>query len=259
MEKRQERMSSNTVLNREELDKLERRELQLTILSVVFVLVLAGGLATFMYPLVFVHPEGGKWTMRVAFFGFCVLTLLFVSYLMERQRTVRKLKQHILGELERNIAFKHQANMDLLGSMPDASQFWDRLTMEFRRAMTMQKTLSLVLLKVNKGAKNPDMAAVCSATAKALSRRLRPTDSIFRLSPEIFSVVLPETDAMNGKRVAVRLQEELQNARAAFGVVFDLNVFNYPEDVVSAHEMEDLVKSLLPEQQVWDAAVPVAG
>jgi GGDEF domain-containing protein len=256
-EKEQEGMSGSTILNREELDKLERRELQLTVLSAVFVLVLAIGLASFMYPLVFVHPEGGKWTMRVAFFGFCALTLLFVGYLLERQRTVRKLKQHILSELERNIALKHQANMDLLGSMPDASQFWDRLTMEFRRAKTMQKTLSLVLLKVNKGTgKNPDMAAVCSATAKALSRRLRPTDSIFRLSPDVFSVVLPETDAMNGKRVAVRLQEELQNTRSAFGVVFDLNVYNYPEDVVSSHEMEDLVKSLLPEQQGWDAGVP---
>src|SRR5260221_13674018 len=151
-------MSGSTILNREELDKLERRELQLTVLSVVFVLVLAGGLATFMYPLVFVHPEGGKWAMRVAFFGFCALTLLFVSYLIERQRTVRKLKQHILGELERNIALKHQANMDLLGSMPDANQFWDRLTMEFRRAMTMQKTLSLVLKKTAKSAsKNLDL------------------------------------------------------------------------------------------------------
>jgi len=41
-----------------------------TVLSVIFVLVLAGGLASFMYPLVFVHPDGGKWTNAVAFFGF---------------------------------------------------------------------------------------------------------------------------------------------------------------------------------------------
>jgi GGDEF domain-containing protein len=248
------------LLNREELEKLERRGLQVTILSVVFVLVLAGGLAAFMYPLVFEHPEGNKWTLRVAFFGFCGLTLLFVSYLLDRQRTLRQLKQQLLAELERNIALKHQANIDLLGSMPDANQFWDRLTMEFRRAKTMEKTLSLVLLKVTKGtgnSKSPDMTAVCSATAKAMSRRLRPTDSIFRLSAELFGVVLPETDSTNGKRVAVRLQEELQNTRTAFGVVFDLNVFNYPDDVVSAHEMEDLVKSLLPEQQqVWDGGVP---
>ena len=250
---------SAAILNREELDKLERRELQLTVLSVVFVLILAGGLAAFMYPLVFVHPDGNKWTLRVAFFGFCTLVALFIGYFLDRQRTVRKLKQHLLAEVERNVALKHQANIDLLGSMPDASQFWDRLTMEFRRAKTMQKTLSLVLLKVNKGSgssKNPDMAAVGSACAKAMARRLRPTDSIFRLAPELFGVVLPETDSMNGKRVAVRLQEELQNARTAFGVIFELNIYNYPEDVVSEHEMQDLVKSLLPEQQTWNAAVP---
>jgi GGDEF domain-containing protein len=250
-------MGQVDLLNREELEKLERRGLQVTILSVVFVLVLAGGLAAFMYPLVFEHPEGNKWTLRVAFFGFCGLTLLFVSYLLDRQRTLRQLKQQLLAELERNIALKHQANVDLLGSMPDASQFWDRLTMEFRRAKTMQKTLSLVLLKVNApNGKKPDMTAVCSATAKAMSRRLRPTDSIFRLAPELFGVVLPETDSMNGKRVAVRLQEELQGARSAFGVAFDLSVYNYPEDVMSAHEMEDLVKSRMPEQPGWDVAVP---
>jgi GGDEF domain-containing protein len=250
-------MGQNDLLNKEELEKLERRGLQVTVLSVVFVLVLAGGLAAFMYPLVFEHPEGNKWTLRVAFFGFCGLTLLFVSYLLDRQKTLRQLKQQLLAEVERNIALKHQANVDLLGSMPDASQFWDRLTMEFRRAKTMQKTLSLVLLKVKpaNGSK-PDMTAVCSATAKGMSRRLRPTDSIFRLAPDLFSVVLPETDQMNGKRVAVRLQEELQGARAAFNVTFDLSVYNYPEDVVSAHEMEDLVKSLMPEQPGWDVPSP---
>lgn len=252
-------MSGVAILDREELDKLERRELQLTVLSVVLVLVLAGGLAAFMYPLVFVHPEGNKWTMRVAFFGFCALVLLFVGHLLERQSTVYKLKQHLLAELERNVALKHQANVDLLGSMPDASQFWDSLTMEFRRAKTMQKTLSLILLKINKGAgtaKNPDTAAIGSACAKAMSRRLRPTDSIFRLSPDLFGVVLPETDSLNGKRISIRVQEELQGPQAGFGVSFEVSIYNYPEDVVSSHEMEDLVKSLMPERQGWGATVP---
>ena len=250
-------MGQNDLLNKPELEKLERRGLQVTVLSVVFVLILAGAIAVFMYPLVFEHPEGNKWTLRVAYFGFCGLTLLFVSYLLERQKTLRQLKQQLLAEVERNIALKHQANVDLLGSMPNASQFWDRLTMEFRRAKTMQKTLSLVLLKVKPvNGTGSDMTSVSSATAKGMSRRLRPTDSIFRLAPELFGVVLPETDQMNGKRVAVRLQEELQGARTAFNVAFELSVFNYPEDVVSAHELEDLVKSLMPEQSAWDAAAP---
>src|SRR6266704_7230785 len=105
-------------LDRKELDHLERRELQLTILAAAFVLVQAAGLAVFMYPLVFLRPVGNKWTLRSAFFGFCALTLLFVGYLLDRQRTVRKLKQQVLAELERNVSLQHQASVDLLQTMP---------------------------------------------------------------------------------------------------------------------------------------------
>ena len=247
-------------LNRAELDRLERRELQLTVLAVVFVLVLAGGLAAFMYPLVFLHPVGNKWTLRVSFFGFCGLTLLFVGYLLERQRTVRQLKQQLLAELERNVTLQHQASVDLLHSMPDQNYFWDRLTMEFRRAMTMEKNLSVLLVKgkaaAGSGRQNEDNDAAWSDAAKAMSRKLRPTDSVYRLGPDIFALVLPETDALNAKRVAVRLQEELQHVRTKYGQAFDITPHNYPQDVSSAHELEDIVKSQLPQQEEWDAPAP---
>ena len=69
-------------LDSTELKTLEKRENQLMILAAVFVLVLAGGVALLMYPMVFLHPEeGSKWTMRIAFTGFCALTVLFVVYL----------------------------------------------------------------------------------------------------------------------------------------------------------------------------------
>ena len=248
-------------LNRVELDRLERRELQLTILAAVFVLVLAGGLAVFMYPLVFLHPVGNKWTLRVAFFGFCALTLLFVFYLLERQTTVRQLKQQLLAELERNVTLQQQASVDLLQSMPDQNHFWDRLTMEYRRAMTMQKTLSLLLVKAKPATgtakKDEDNNAAWSDAAKALSKKLRPTDSIYRLAPDLFALVLPETDVMNAKRIAARLQDELQGVRAKYGKAFDITAHNYPEHVNSAHELEDIVKSLLPEQQEWETPVAV--
>src|SRR5258707_3709630 len=175
-------------LSRKELDHLERRELQLTILAAVIVLVLAGGLAAFMYPLVFLHPVGNKWTLRSAFFGFCALTLLFVGYLLERQRTVRQLKQQVLAELERNVSLQHQASVDLLHTMPDQNHFWDRLTMEYRRAMTMQKTLSILLVKAKAAsppAKSEPSSEAWSDAAKAMSRKLRPTDSIYRLSVDL--------------------------------------------------------------------------
>ena len=91
-----------------------------------------------------------------------------------------------------------------------------------------------------------------------MSRKLRPTDSIYRLAQEIFALVLPETDALNAKRIAVRLQEELQDVRAKHGKTFDITAHNYPQDAQSAHELEDIVKSLLPQQEEWDAPVPAA-
>jgi len=249
-------------IDRQELDRLERRGLQLTILSAVFVVVLASGLASFMYPLVFVHPEGNRWTMRVAFFGFCALTLLFLSYLFDRQRAFTKLKQHLLTEIERNVELQIQASTDLLKSMPDQNHFWDRLTMEFRRAMTMQKTLSLVIARFKPGPRSSpnDQKAALSDAAKAMSKRLRPTDSIYRLSDDLFGIVLPETDTLNAKRIAVRLQEELQGVRARYGASFDLTAHNYPDHVKSAHELEDIVRSQLPEKEEWEvpAETPVS-
>jgi len=108
---------------------------------------------------------------------FCALTLLFVGYLFDRQRTFGKLKQHLLGELERNVELQIQASTDLLHSMPDQNYFWDRLTMEFRRAMTMQKNLSLVLVKAKPGARASLNRSKRSAErcGESMSKRLRPT------------------------------------------------------------------------------------
>ena len=248
-------------IDRKELDRLERRGLQLTFLSAVFVFILATALAGFMYPLVFDHPVANRWQLRVAYFGFCALTLLFISYLFDRQSSFHKLKQQLLAELERNVALQIQASADILKSMPDQNHFWDRLTMEFRRALTMEKNLSLVIAKAKPGPKSPstDPKAALSDAAKAMSKKLRPSDSIYRLADDLFGIVLPETDTLNAKRVALRLQEELQVVRAVYGCTFDLSAYNYPDQVKSEHELEDIVKSMLPENEEWDvpAEVPV--
>ena len=243
--------------NRAELDHLERREWQLTILSAVFVFVLAAGLAAFMYPLVFEHPDGNTWTLRVAYLGFCGLTLLFIGYLINRQGMVHKLKQQLLEELKRNLEISQQASVDVLQSMPDINHFWDRLTMEFRRAVGTQKALSLLLVKAKpaKAAPAGDESTAWGDAAKVMARRLRPTDSIYRLGTDFFGVVLPETDPADAQRVALRLQEALQAVRAKFGGTYDINCHNYPEQVQSAHEMEDIVKSLLPDEMGWDLPV----
>src|SRR5438046_4187239 len=80
------------------------------------------------------------------------------------------------------------------------------------------------------GKLNEDADAAWSDAAKAMSRKLRPTDSIYRLGPDIFALVLPETDALNAKRVAVRLQEELQDDRTKYGKACDTTKHNNTQD-----------------------------
>lgn len=244
--------------DRAELDSLERRELHLTILAAVIVLVLAGGVALLMYPLVFLHPtEANKWSLRVAFIGFCALSVLFVGYLLDRHHTVRRLKQGLLEEFQRNVKLRDQANVELLHSIPDLNRFQDCLAMEYRRAASSEGTLSLLLVKVKLSRGEPDSdegRAALGEAARAISRKLRPTDSVYLFGPGLFGAVFPATDAPNAKQISLRLQETLRAAGARNLFTFEVLLYNYPQDVTSAQELQQVVSSLLSENQRLEQA-----
>jgi GGDEF domain-containing protein len=246
--------------NQTELDNLERHELHLSILAVIIVLVMAGGVALLMYPLVFVHPDAGsKWTLRFAFIGFCILSLLFAAYLLDRQRTVRRLKQELVAELKRNLDLRHQANVDLLHTIPDLSHFQDRLSMEFRRAFTMQRTLSVLVVKLKLPrslAGTEGEAAALGEAARVISHNLSAIDSMYLFCPGLFGVVMPDTDTAGANRVAVQLEETLRIVGDKNKFAFQTFIYNYPDQVKSAHEFEETVASLLPEKQDSLEGVP---
>jgi len=240
--------------NLAELDKLERRERQLTILAAVVVLVMAAGVALLMYPLVFVHPdETEKLPLRFAFFGFCVLSTLVAAYLLDRQRTFRKLKQQLVSELELNVELRHQANSDLLRTIPDLNHFQDRLAMDYRRASTMEKALSVIVIKVlfegNRDS-NEETAALGEA-ARAIARIKRATDSMYLLGPAFFGLVLLDTDTPGANRLTGQLEQSLRLVGANNRFTCESFVCNYPDHAKSAHELEQAVFSRLPAQQPW--------
>ena len=243
-------------LNQKELKSLEKRELQLSILAAVFVLVQAGGMALLMYPMVFLHPEeGNKWTMRTAFGGFIVLTLLFVTYLFDRQRTMRKLKQHLVEEMERNAELRNQAHADLLHGMADLNHFQDQLSMEFRRAMNMEKPLTMIAVKVNVSPSisgEKEITTALGEAAKGISRNVRASDAIYSLAQGVFGLLLPGTDIASAKRIEMKIEQELRTIGMPDRFGFEITACTYPGQVESAHEMEDVVASLLPQKQVWE-------
>ena len=84
--------------------------------------------------------------------------------------------------------------------------------------------------------------------AKVLSRKLRMEDSLYRLSTEVFGIVLPGATEEVARQTANRLSEGLADASGASNrYTADIQVVNYPDHVNSASEMERRASSMVTE------------
>jgi GGDEF domain-containing protein len=233
------------------LENLERRQWQLVALAVAVILILATGMSLLMYPAVFAQPVvlSGT-TLRQAFFGFCALSSLLVSYIVDRQITITKLRKRLAEEKEQVNVVRKQASADLLENLPRFDHFRDRLAMEFRRASRTQQPLSLLTVKLKPSRQLAETAEVQTAYAdavKTLTRKLRGQDSIYVFAPGVFGIILPGANLDDANRVVDRLAEGLEVvacARASFA--FDLQVFNYPTHAGTAREIEEAIRAMLP-------------
>lgn len=222
---------------------VDRRDRQLSVLALVMVVILGGGMALLMYPTVFgkaaVIPVAPSKTL---FFGFCALCILMVVYLFNRQFVVQNLRTSLIEEREQLALVLQQSSAELLGTLMGFSHFQDRLTMDFRRAAQVSEPLSLLLVHVNPSkifAGGPQAEVAWGDAAKVLSRKLRVEDSLYRLSPEVFGIMLPGATDEVARQTANRLSEGLADAAGASNrYTAEIQVVNYPEHVNSASEME---------------------
>ena len=232
---------------------LERREFHLSLFACSAIIILAAGLATLMYPAVFSNwGISASWTPRIAYFGFCILSCLLVAYIVDRQFTIRGLREQIATDRKQASEALRQASADLLGTMPNFITFDDRLSMEFRRAVAAGLKLSVLVVSIKLSASSSDPALGVSAfgdAAKAISRKLREQDSIYLLRPGFFGAILPGVDRVAAQRVSARLAEGLSDAAGANDrFTFKIDGISYPEQTSSAHDLELAIYGLLPEE-----------
>jgi GGDEF domain-containing protein len=233
---------------------IDRRDQQLSILALIMVVILGGGMALLMFPMVF-----GKTAViqvapsRTLFFGFCALCLLMVLYLVNRMVVVRRLRATIVEEREQLAHILQQSSAELLGTLLGFSHFQDRLTMDFRRAAQTSEPLSLLLVRVNPSilfAHGPQAEVALGDAAKVLGRKLRTEDSLYRLAAEVFGVMLPGTTEEVARQTAERLSEGLADAAGASNrYSTEIQVVNFPENVSSASEMERRAASVVTKEE----------
>jgi hypothetical protein len=71
-------------------------------------------------------------------------------------------------------------------------------------------------------------------------RKLHAEDFIYYFWPGVLGIVLPGVDTGNAYRTSARVKECLRDASgASTRFLFDLHVFNYPEHVSTARELEE--------------------
>jgi GGDEF domain-containing protein len=224
-------------------ETLERRGWQLSMLALVIIFVLGGGMALLMYPAVFgTTPWVPAPFSRTLFYGFCALWVLMVAYLLNRQYMVRHLRTRLVEERKKAARLREQASSELLGTLPGFGRFQDRLAMAFRRAAQSKEPLSLLLARLKLSdvfGGGPETQVAYGDAAKVLLRKLREEDSLYRFSSDVFGIILPNTSGAGAKQIAERLAEGLADASGAsnrFSV--DIQVVNYPEHTTTASEME---------------------
>jgi len=242
---------------------LERRETQLILFACSAIIVLSGGLALFMYPIVFSQSDSAPTrTMFISFLGFCALSLLLALYLLDRQATITRLREQIGEERTRASEALKQASAELLETLPNFSSFQDQLSMEYRRDAATKQNLSVLVIttKVHPALSEPSLSmSVLGDAAKAISRKLRDEDSICLLAYGQFGVILPGVDRQTAERVSTRLVEGLTDAAGANNrFSFKVASVSYPEQVSSAHDLELAIADLLPEESLTQTMTATA-
>jgi GGDEF domain-containing protein len=233
-------------------DSLDRREMQLIIFACSAITVLAGGLALFMYPVVFSPTAfADPRAMSIVFCSFCVLSILLALYLLDRQATIGRLRQQLREERSKASDALTQASAELLGALPNFRSFQDQLSMEYRRDAAAKQNLSVLVIKtsVHHAHSEPGfITSVLGDAAKAISRKLREQDSIYLLAHGHFGIILPGADRLAAQRVSDRLVEGLTDAAGVNNrFSFKVGAISYPEQASSAHDLELAVTDLLPE------------
>ncbi|HTS68228.1 MAG TPA: hypothetical protein VMO17_04530 [Terriglobia bacterium] len=235
------------IFDRVRLQDIDRRNMQLWVLAIAMILILAGGLALHMYTLA--SLPGSSLSQRgilQGIIGFCLLALLFVGYLIDRQVVIAHLRRELEDEKKHNLELRSQGNRELLRTLFGPGQFCDRLALDLERATKKNLPLSglTISLEVSPDlTDSEDIYAAFGEAVKAMMHRLRGEDSIYQFTSGVFGILLPDTAANLARRVAVRVADGLNEAMGvSHRYSFDIRITNFPEHVKTAQEMEKLMR-----------------
>lgn len=212
-------------------EQLDRQDRHLWILAIVLLSVLGASLLIFMIPSVFwFNRETAVADPERAFFGFGVLLALVLAYLLERQATVRRLRQKLYEARTAVAVAEKKAVCQGFLALPCTDQFRDELAMEYRRASTLGAPLATMLFGVPKAS-----TEVMGRLASVLGHMLRQGENLYRISGTAVGIIFP---GMHVKEVA-SFAAQAAKLSGIPNEGCEITTAVYPEEAASLSELEE--------------------
>ena len=205
---------------RGEIERLEKRDLQLWSIVVLVVLVLSAGILALLLPdLVWrLGPLQVQGTfVPQLFFSLITLIILFNIYILQQRRLLHNTREELVRQIIYNEAAARLSLVDPLTDTFNRRYMDEVLSKDLRRADRLNINLGFVMIDVdNFKAVNTKFGhlvgdQVLVEVAKVLKQTFRASDIVIRYGGDEFLVMLNDTDEEHSYMALDRLQQAVDS------------------------------------------------
>lgn len=228
-------LSSRTQEIQKNITSLAGRDLQLFSISLLLLLVLAGGILALVYPNLATPHRTFQTDSRLLpqlFFGLITLIILFNVYITLQKRELSMTRRRLVEELIFN------ERMEAVSLIDPATQLFNRRAMEQMMAHEVARTnrlgspLSMLILDVSNFEAISNRLGTAETeqflyeTAQIVKNTFRGSDMVFRYKETQFLVVMPDTSEQQVDFAIKRLEGEISRHNAEYRCAAEL-AFSY--------------------------------
>jgi diguanylate cyclase (GGDEF)-like protein len=201
---------------RSEIDKLEKRDLQLWSIVILIVLALAAGITALLTPSVMFHLgtlQVNAAVLPQLFFALITMVILFNIYILQQRRALHQTREELVRQVIYNEAATRLSMVDPLTDVFNRRYMDQVLDKDLKRADRLNVNLGVVMIDINNfKAVNTRFGhlvgdQVLVEVAKVLKQTFRASDVIMRYGGDEFLVILNDTDEQKAALALDRLQK----------------------------------------------------
>ncbi len=207
---------------RQQVNRLEGRDVQLWSIQILIALLVAGGFVALALPNALSRAKDFHFDSRylpTLIFGFVVLVVLFNIHALGQQRRLRSARCELFEQLARAHSAEKSSLIDPLTEAFNRRYLERILPKEASRADRLGTSLTFLMIdldnfkSVNTRFGHLAGDRLLSQVGQLLNQVFRRSDTVVRYGGDEFLVVMPETNDQQGKHAVERLvrQEESWN------------------------------------------------